>query len=48
MGLYFWRMACEAPGGSIAVIDVDSYQTCVEIRMPSQRPPLDATAMRSL
>jgi two-component system sensor histidine kinase/response regulator len=46
MGLYFCRLACEAHGGSIAVVDVPDYQTCFEIRMPSRQPPLEATAVR--
>jgi signal transduction histidine kinase len=39
MGLYFCRLACEAHGGSIALIDVPDFQTCFEIRLPSQAPP---------
>jgi two-component system, sensor histidine kinase and response regulator len=39
MGLYFCRLACEAHGGSIALIDVPDFQTCFEIRLPSQPPP---------
>jgi signal transduction histidine kinase len=39
MGLYFCRLACEAHGGSIALIDVPDFQTCFEIRLPSRPPP---------
>jgi two-component system, sensor histidine kinase and response regulator len=39
MGLYFCRLACEAHGGNIALIDVPDFQTCFEIRLPSRRPP---------
>ena len=39
MGLYFCRLACEAHGGTIALIDVPNFQTCFEIRMPSVQPP---------
>ncbi|HTE56088.1 MAG TPA: response regulator [Kofleriaceae bacterium] len=38
MGLYFCRLACEAHGGQIALIDVPDYQTCFEIRLPSKPP----------
>ena len=38
MGLYFCRLACEAHGGTIALVDVPDYQTCFEIRMPSVAP----------
>lgn len=38
MGLYFCRIACEAHGGSIALVDVAGFQTCFEIRIPSRRP----------
>lgn len=40
MGLYFCRIACEAHGGSIALVDVAGFQTCFEIRLPS-RPPVE-------
>jgi signal transduction histidine kinase len=39
MGLYFCRLACEAHGGGIALVDVPDFQTCFEIRMPSVAPP---------
>jgi two-component system, sensor histidine kinase and response regulator len=38
MGLYFCRLACEAHGGTIALIDVPDFQTCFEIMLPSRRP----------
>jgi len=44
MGLYFCRLACEAHGGSIALVDVPDFQTCFEIRLPSQRPKLETDA----
>jgi signal transduction histidine kinase len=42
MGLYFCRLACEAHGGHIALIDVAGFQTCFEIRLPSERPKLES------
>jgi signal transduction histidine kinase len=38
MGLYFCRLACEAHGGTISLIDIPDFQTCFEIRLPSQAP----------
>jgi signal transduction histidine kinase len=40
MGLYFCRLACEAHGGSIALVDVPDFATCFELRLPS-KPPVD-------
>jgi len=42
MGLYFCRLACEAHGGGIALVDVPDFQTCFEIRLPSQIPAVEA------
>jgi two-component system, sensor histidine kinase and response regulator len=46
MGLYFCRLACEAHGGSIAVVDVPDFQTCFEIRLPSRRPAVELSSER--
>lgn len=46
MGLYFCRIACEAHGGSVALIDVAGFQTCFEIRLPS-RPPVEPNPIAS-
>ncbi len=48
MGLYFCRLACEAHGGAIALIDVPDFQTCFEIRLPSQRPKLETERVAAL
>jgi DNA-binding response OmpR family regulator len=41
MGLYFCRLACEAHGGNIALVDMQEFQTCFEIRLPSRPPRLE-------
>jgi two-component system, sensor histidine kinase and response regulator len=34
MGLYFCRIACEAHGGSIALLESAEFATCFEVRLP--------------
>jgi signal transduction histidine kinase len=38
MGLYFCRLACEAHGGTISLIDTPEFATCFEIRLPVTPP----------
>jgi len=37
MGLYFCRLACEAHGGSIALVDCPPFATCFQVRLPLAR-----------
>lgn len=37
MGLYFCRLACEAHGGTIRLVDEPEFGTTFEIRLPSSR-----------
>ena len=34
MGLYFCRLACEAHGGTIALVETPEFATCFEVRLP--------------
>ena len=36
MGLYFCRVACEAHGGTVALVTDREFATCFEIRIPSR------------